>query len=143
MDARFPAVADYTLKEAGELLDRIAGGSSERIGVRQLERWDLQRALSPSVGRADGSGSRRRYSYKDLVALRTVALIADERRVSLERLRLIAKAVAAHDHGWPRYWLHSHPPYTVWLIEQDPALRQTGIYVDLGHVHAELQAALR
>jgi DNA-binding transcriptional MerR regulator len=46
-------------------VERLTGVSS-----RVLHYWDATRFLSPSLKKAAGSGSRRRYSYADVVAIR-------------------------------------------------------------------------
>jgi len=47
------------------------------ISYRQLDYWDRQGVVSPSLKAAHGSGSQRRYSYRDLVRLRLVKRILD------------------------------------------------------------------
>jgi DNA-binding transcriptional MerR regulator len=44
-----------------------------RLSPRQLDYWDRRGFLSPSLARADGYGSARRYSFADLVRLRVAA----------------------------------------------------------------------
>jgi DNA-binding transcriptional MerR regulator len=58
----------YTATEAA----RIAG-----ISYRQLDYWDRTELISPSAAEAHGSGSRRSYSYRDLVDLRIVKAMLD------------------------------------------------------------------
>jgi len=58
------------------------------IGVKTLHFWDRSGFLSPSVGQAHGSGSRRIYSFQDLVALRVAAQLR-EAGISLQALRKI------------------------------------------------------
>jgi DNA-binding transcriptional MerR regulator len=43
------------------------------LSARQLDYWDRQGFLRPSLTRADGYGSARRYSFTDLVRLRVAA----------------------------------------------------------------------
>ena len=43
------------------------------LSPRQLDYWDRRGFLSPSLARADGYGSSRRYSFVDLVRLRVAA----------------------------------------------------------------------
>ena len=43
------------------------------ISYRQLDYWDKTALIRPSVQRARGKGSRRLYSFEDLVELRVVA----------------------------------------------------------------------
>jgi DNA-binding transcriptional MerR regulator len=58
----------YTATEAA----RIAG-----ISYRQLDYWDRTGLITPSTQEAHGSGTRRAYSYRDLVDLRTVKAMLD------------------------------------------------------------------
>ena len=51
---------------------RIAG-----ITYRQLDHWARMGLVRPSQTEASGSGSRRRYSYSDLVRLRAIKRLLD------------------------------------------------------------------
>ena len=51
---------------------RIAG-----ISYRQLDHWASQGLVRPSLAEAVGSGSRRLYSYNDLVTLRAIKRLLD------------------------------------------------------------------
>ena len=51
---------------------RIAG-----ISYRQLDHWASQGLVRPSLAEAVGSGSRRLYSYSDLVTLRAIKRLLD------------------------------------------------------------------
>ena len=51
---------------------RIAG-----ITYRQLDHWATKGLVRPSLAEAAGSGSRRQYSYGDLVTLRAVKRLLD------------------------------------------------------------------
>ena len=44
-----------------------------RLSPRQLDYWDRRGFLTPSLARAEGYGSARRYSFADLVRLRVAA----------------------------------------------------------------------
>lgn len=69
----------YTTKQ----VERIVG-----LTYRRLDYWARTDLLKPSVAQAAGSGSRRAYSYRDLVQLRVVKDLAD-RGVSLSQIRKI------------------------------------------------------
>jgi DNA-binding transcriptional MerR regulator len=56
------------------------------ITYRQLDHWARTDLLRPSVIDASGSGSQRRYSYRDLVELRTIKQMLDA-GISLARAR--------------------------------------------------------
>jgi hypothetical protein len=67
----------YTSEEAAA----IAG-----ITYRQLDYWDRTRLVRPSIAEARGMGTRRLYSFDDLLRLRAIKRLA-ERGVSLQRIR--------------------------------------------------------
>ncbi|HUV09965.1 MAG TPA: MerR family transcriptional regulator [Acidimicrobiia bacterium] len=56
------------------------------ITYRQLDYWDRKHLVKPSLAEAHGSGSQRRYSYRDLVRLRVVKSLLDA-GVKLENAR--------------------------------------------------------
>ncbi len=65
------------------------------ITYRQLDHWDTTGLLRPSIGQARGKGSRRAYSFEDLVELRVIAnLLAVG--VSLPTVRKAARYLRSH-----------------------------------------------
>lgn len=62
---------------------RIAG-----ITYRQLDHWAKQGLVRPSLAEATGSGSRRVYSYGDLVTLRAIKRLLDA-GLRLNRIRSV------------------------------------------------------
>jgi DNA-binding transcriptional MerR regulator len=56
------------------------------ITYRQLDYWARTDLLRPSISEARGSGSRRRYSYRDLVELKVIKRLLDA-GVSLQATR--------------------------------------------------------
>jgi DNA-binding transcriptional MerR regulator len=56
------------------------------ITYRQLDYWARTDLIRPSLADAKGSGSRRRYSYRDLVELRMIKMLLDSGQ-KLERVR--------------------------------------------------------
>lgn len=65
------------------------------ISYRQLDYWARTDLLRPSLADAAGSGTQRRYSYRDLVALKVIKSLLDG-GVSLQTAR---KAIAyLRDH---------------------------------------------
>lgn len=56
------------------------------ITYRQLDYWARTDLIRPSVHDAEGSGSRRRYSYRDILLLATMKTLLDT-GVRLERIR--------------------------------------------------------
>lgn len=56
------------------------------ITYRQLDYWARTDLLRPSISEARGSGSQRRYSYEDLVALKVIKRLLDA-GISLQSAR--------------------------------------------------------
>src|SRR2546430_16814231 len=56
------------------------------ISYRQLDYWARTRLVGASIRQAAGPGSRRVYSFEDLVALRVIARLLDA-GVSLQAVR--------------------------------------------------------
>ena len=59
---------------------------------RQIDHWDRQGFLKPSLRRASGYGSARRYSFTDVVRLRVAARLRAA-GVGLSRIRRCAEAL--------------------------------------------------
>ena len=76
----------YPGKRAAE----IAG-----ITYRQLDYWARTDLVRPSLARATGSGSRRRYSYRDLLELRAVKSLLDA-GIRLELVREVFTYLTQH-----------------------------------------------
>lgn len=81
MDTKTPlGIADgFSAKRAAEIVG---------ISYRQLDYWAREGLLGPSVAQAEGSGSRRRYSYGDLLELRVVKRLRDA-GISLKKIRSV------------------------------------------------------
>ncbi len=62
------------------------------IGAKTLHFWDRSGFLAPSVVQAHGTGSRRIYSFRDLVALRVAGQLRDA-GISLQSLRKVVSAL--------------------------------------------------
>lgn len=77
------------------------------LTARQLQYWDDQRFLSPSLRRKRGPGRRRLYDFRDLVSLRVAA---DLRRggISLQVIRGVVEHLRTLDYKDPlselRFW---------------------------------------
>lgn len=65
------------------------------ISYRQLDYWDKTGLLRPSIKQAGGKGSRRVYSFEDLVELRVIANLRKV-GVSLRAVRKAARYVRQH-----------------------------------------------
>lgn len=70
-------IDDYTGKRAAEIVG---------ITYRQLDHWARTDLVRPSIADANGSGSRRRYSYRDLLELKVIKTMLDA-GIKLESVR--------------------------------------------------------
>jgi len=80
--AQRPVGVQGTLDEATASDREIGFGGKqtcEIVGItyRQLDYWDRRDLVKPSLAEAHGSGTQRRYSYRDLVRLRVVKSLLD------------------------------------------------------------------
>ena len=68
------------------------------ISYRQLDYWARTNLIRPSLADATGSGSRRRYSYRDLLELKVVKKLIDA-GIRLESVREVFTYLPrAHEH---------------------------------------------
>jgi DNA-binding transcriptional MerR regulator len=65
------------------------------ISYRQLDYWARTDLIRPSLTDAAGSGSRRRYSYKDLLELRVIKTLLDA-GIKLESVRDVFEYLRQH-----------------------------------------------
>jgi len=65
------------------------------ITYRQLDYWARTDLIRPSVADAKGSGSQRRYSYRDLVELKVIKSLLDA-GVSLKQARTAIEYLREH-----------------------------------------------
>lgn len=65
------------------------------ISYRQLDYWARTDLLRPSLSDATGSGSRRRYSYNDLLELKTIKKLLDA-GIKLEQVRKVFEYLRTH-----------------------------------------------
>jgi DNA-binding transcriptional MerR regulator len=68
------------------------------ITYRQLDYWARTDLVRPSLSDASGSGSRRRYSYNDLLELRVIKTLLDA-GIKLESVREVFEYLRAHVAG--------------------------------------------
>lgn len=86
-EAPVPAPASGEIEPSGEpgyrgkVVCSIVG-----ITYRQLDYWARTELIRPSIADAQGSGSQRLYSYRDLVALKVIKSLLDA-GVSLQKAR--------------------------------------------------------
>ena len=64
--------------------------SAEIVGItyRQVDYWARTDLVRPSLADAEGSGSRRQYSYRDLLELKAIKTLLDA-GIRLERVRKV------------------------------------------------------
>ena len=74
---RRPAGDGYSGKKAADIVG---------ITYRQLDYWARTDLIRPSLADAQGSGSRRRYSYRDLLELKLIKTLLDD-GIKLESIR--------------------------------------------------------
>jgi DNA-binding transcriptional MerR regulator len=65
------------------------------ITYRQLDYWARTDLIRPSLADAEGSGSRRRYSYNDLLELKAIKKLLDA-GIKLEQVRKVFDYVRQH-----------------------------------------------
>ena len=65
------------------------------ITYRQLDYWARTDLVRPSLAEATGSGSRRRYSYRDLLELRVIKTLLDA-GIRLESVREVFTYLRQH-----------------------------------------------
>ena len=65
------------------------------ISYRQLDYWARTDLIRPSLTDAAGSGSRRRYSYADLLELKTIKKLIDA-GIKLEQVRKVFSYLRQH-----------------------------------------------
>jgi len=77
------------MRETGGMSEHYSGKkAAEIVGIsyRQLDYWARTDLIRPSVADAAGSGSRRQYSYRDLLELKVVKSMLDA-GIKLESVR--------------------------------------------------------
>nr|WP_231129349.1 MerR family transcriptional regulator [Bifidobacterium choloepi] len=92
-----PVDPEYTRGYRGTVASKIAG-----ITYRQLDYWARKGIVEPSITPSHGSGSRRLYSFKDIVILAVSKQLLDV-GVNLQNVTnaieyLMTKSVAALEH---------------------------------------------
>jgi DNA-binding transcriptional MerR regulator len=65
------------------------------ITYRQLDYWARTDLIKPSLAEATGSGSRRKYSYRDLLELRVIKTLLDA-GIRLESVREVFTYLRQH-----------------------------------------------
>ena len=81
---------DQQLQDSAPEIGYSGKSASEIVGItyRQLDYWARTDLIRPSLTDAAGSGSRRKYSYRDLVELKVIKNLLDS-GIRLEQVREI------------------------------------------------------
>ena len=66
-----------------------------RVSLRQLQHWDERGLVKPSIREAAGKGTIRLYSYTDLIQLRVVRTLRDN-RISLQKILRSLEYLQSH-----------------------------------------------
>lgn len=91
------------MKKAKSIVSEIVAFTPEHVGrltglsPRQISYWDATRFFSPTL--VDGYHRRafsRIYSFRDVVGLRTIAMLRNQHKIPLQELRRVGE------------WLHRH-----------------------------------
>ena len=71
--------------------------TAEIVGItyRQLDYWARTDLIKPSMADANGSGSRRQYSYRDLLELKVIKSLLDA-GIRLEQVRKVFVYLRTH-----------------------------------------------
>ena len=77
MDPAAHTIQGYSAKQTADIVG---------ITYRQLDYWARTDLVKPSKARATGSGSRRQYSYDDLLRLKVIKRLIDN-GIKLEKVR--------------------------------------------------------
>ena len=89
IDAVDPQLAEQ-IGYSGTQTAKVVG-----ISYRQLDYWARTDLIRPSLTDAAGSGSRRRYSYSDLLELKTIKKLIDA-GIKLEQVRKVFEYLRGH-----------------------------------------------
>jgi DNA-binding transcriptional MerR regulator len=82
--------AEPELGYSGTVAAKVVG-----ISYRQLDYWARTDLIRPSLSDASGSGSRRSYSYNDLLELKTIKKLLDA-GIKLEQVRKVFEYLRRH-----------------------------------------------
>ncbi|PIX22728.1 MAG: hypothetical protein COZ69_10400 [Deltaproteobacteria bacterium CG_4_8_14_3_um_filter_45_9] len=80
----------FTLSFNTKTASKIVG-----VSLRQLQHWDEKGLVKPSIREAAGKGTIRLYSYTDLIQLRVVKTLRDN-RISLQKILRSLEYLQSH-----------------------------------------------
>jgi DNA-binding transcriptional MerR regulator len=81
--------------------DSKTASSIVGVSLRQLQYWDERDFIRPSIRLADGRGTRRLYSFHDLVCLKVVKDLA-QHGFTLQKIRRCLKPIKDNTAGTER-----------------------------------------
>jgi DNA-binding transcriptional MerR regulator len=118
------------------------------ITYRQLDYWDRTDLLKPSLQTAQGSGTQRRYSYRDLVQLKVIKSLLDA-GVKLQNARRAVESLRT-DRGqdWQTASLVLDGANTVLTMDEAGLFdvlrggQRVLNVVPIGHMQAEVDARI-
>ncbi|MBN8592767.1 MAG: MerR family transcriptional regulator [Anaerolineae bacterium] len=87
------------------VVDQFTTAQASRItgfSTRQLDYWATSRLLTPSLNQSDGPGTRRLYSFDDLVKLHFIKQLQQE-RWSIQKIRKAIKHLDEFMEKKPEY----------------------------------------
>jgi DNA-binding transcriptional MerR regulator len=105
------------------IFGRKAVGDLTGVSGRQIDYWATTGVVRPSVRSAAGKGTRREYSFQDLVAVKVAKRLRDE-GVSLQKIR---KALVWLRRNFPEVKAHLAElrlvtdGETLFLLDRDPS----------------------
>ena len=122
----------------------------EIVGItyRQLDYWDSTDLLKPSLAPAAGSGTQRRYSYRDLVQLKVIKGLLDA-GVSLKTARKVIDSLRERGDEWQAADLVIDGANTVLVRDGEHVVdlvrKGQGVLniVTVGNMTQELDAAIK
>lgn len=118
------------------------------LSRRQLGYWDRTDFFTPEKVREGDSGPLHKvYSFRDVVGLRTIALIRD--KVSLQRLREVAERVSHYEGPWAglTFWIGGRQVF--WtnpdtnVVEGSHPQRQAALPIEMQKVEADMHAKIQ
>ncbi|MFM6979918.1 MAG: MerR family transcriptional regulator [Micrococcales bacterium] len=149
---KFDDESDMLFNDAPELDARTgyrgtAAASAVGISYRQLDYWDRTGLVSPSVRGAQGSGTQRLYSFRDVLVLKLVKNLLDT-GISLQQIRSAVEELReAGIHDLARITMMSDGARVYLCTTQDEVIdllgRGQGVFgIAVGRVLREVEASL-
>jgi DNA-binding transcriptional MerR regulator len=134
------------------IFSKKAAVALTNVSYRQLDHWATTGVVKPSIRAATGKGSRREYSFQDLISLKVAKRLRDE-GISLQKIRK-ALAYLGRNYPWKGTPLAEFrfltDGATLFVVDKDPqkildTLRggQLVISLALGEIIEGLQGELK